>query len=399
MKKKLLILIIILLIISPSFVYAKVVYGDYQEFITNTNEYMEETDTLKREEVRLYNTYKIKKVDLGYKDECINCDMSDTQESVLEFTTKVDGSISFQPVIALKENVSVINLFDFDQKTNIYEINIYDGEKKINYNFFSEVKDKFKYLCDDDESTFAEITLFDHIYISFPKVKAENLKIEIVGEDVSCGVYFSFSGKGSSSSRTKLRANNIYFVTAEEAVDLKEKYGFIVDKYTDASGNLFESINPYYIKNEKKYHCYGEEKVILNNYVKDGDNLIYDDYITLYNYYVRSKTEVVEIDENGQNNQNIEEIVENLEKVENISITKPIINRQKNKKSVKKNLEIDQLTTEEKKSVIENEVLKVEPLFNETAISSNKISIKFIMIIILIIITLQIIIFTLHRKK
>ena len=48
MKKKILILIIILLIISPSFVYANVVYGEYQEFIMNTDKYMEETDTLKR---------------------------------------------------------------------------------------------------------------------------------------------------------------------------------------------------------------------------------------------------------------------------------------------------------------------------------------------------------------
>ena len=47
----------------------------------------------------------------------------------------------------------------------------------------------------------------------------------------------------------------------------------------------------------------------------------------------------------------------------------------------------------------ENEILQAEPLFNEIVPKEKTSNIKFIVIVILLIITLQIIIFTLHRKK
>lgn len=47
----------------------------------------------------------------------------------------------------------------------------------------------------------------------------------------------------------------------------------------------------------------------------------------------------------------------------------------------------------------ENEILQAEPLFNEIVPKEKTSNIKFIVIVILLIITLQIIIFTLHRKS
>lgn len=142
MKKKILILIIILLIISPSFVYANVVYGEYKEFIMNTDEYMEETDTLKREEVKLYNTYEIKKVDLGYKEECINCDMSDYISETIESDEEIPGGIKYQPVLSTNSRLGCVSLYDFDidRSVKLYEIEIYSDNKKIDYTFLTRKK-------------------------------------------------------------------------------------------------------------------------------------------------------------------------------------------------------------------------------------------------------------------
>lgn len=381
MKKKILILIIILLIISPSFVYANVVYGEYQKFIMNTDKYMEETDTLKREEVKLYNTYEIKKVDLGYQEECINCDTSDNISETIESETEIPDGIKYQPILDLGTKFNFFMLYDFDYKIKINELNIYNNDKKIDYHFESSYQEKYKYLNDGDLDTYVELKNDDKLGIYLKGTfLAQNLVVEVVGTDLSSKILILFSG--SKTLVLKALANNIYFVDYSKFDELKNKYGSINYGFTNGNGQTFESLNPYYKKELKKYHCYGEEKIILNDYVTQGENLIYDDFITKYNYYTRLK----------------EEISDDVSIDKTSNVTKKTTKRVKTKKV---STTTTKLVGEENNGLDleENEILQAEPLFNEIVPKEKTSNIKFIVIVILLIITLQIIIFTLHRKK
>lgn len=381
MKKKILILIIILLIISPSFVYANVVYGEYQKFIMNTDKYMEETDTLKREEVKLYNTYEIKKVDLGYQEECINCDTSDYISETIESETEIPDGIKYQPILDLGTKFNFFMLYDFDYKIKINELNIYNNDKKIDYHFESSYQEKYKYLNDGDLDTYVELKNDDKLGIYLKGTfLAQNLVVEVVGTDLSSKILILFSG--SKTLVLKALANNIYFVDYSKFDELKNKYGSINYGFTNGNGQTFESLNPYYKKEIKKYHCYGEEKVILNDYVTEGENLIYDDYITKYNYYTRIKEEIsddVSIDKTSK----VTKTTTRMVKPKKVSTTTTKLVGDENN-----GLDLE-----------ENEILQAEPLFNEIVPKEKTSNIKFIVIVILLIITLQIIIFTLHRKK
>ncbi len=389
MKKKILILIIILLIISPSFVYAKFVYGEYQEFIMNTDEYMEETDTLKREEVKFYNTYEIKKVDLGYKEECINCDTSNYISEILESGDEIKGGIKYQPILALSTKFSFFMLYDFDYKIKINELNIYDNDNKVDYYFENSYQEKYKYLNDGDIDTYVELENDDKLGIYLKGTfLAENLVIEIVGDELSSKIFILFNG--GKMPVLKVLANNIYFVDEFNSNELKNKYGSIDYDFTDGAGKTFESLNPYYKKEIIKYHCYGEEKVILNNYVAVGSNLIYDDYITKYNYYIRTREEINDDIQEIKSEENL-----NSEQSENKTVATNQV-KTKNKSNKVTSLINNNV---EKNISEENDILQAEPLFNEVVSNDRENKVKFVIIVILLIITLQIIIFTLHRKK
>lgn len=383
MKKKILILIIILLIISPSFVYANVVYGEYKEFIMNTDEYMEETDTLKREEVKLYNTYEIKKVDLGYKEECINCDMSDYISETIESDEEIPGGIKYQPVLSTNSRLGCVSLYDFDidRSVKLYEIEIYSDNKKIDYTFFNSKKDVYKNLNDGDRNTYYMLKYGDSIDILIEgDYLDQNITINIVGPELH-SKFLYITSKGPAKVLKNL-ANNIYFVDESKFNELKNKFGSKDYGFTNGNGQTFESLNPYYKKEIKKYHCYGEEKVILDNYVTEGDNLIYDDYITKYNYYTRIKEEIsddVSIDKTSK----VTKTTTKMVKTKKVSTTTTKLVGDENN-----GLDLE-----------ENEILQAEPLFNEIGPKEKTSNIKFIVIVILLIITLQIIIFTLHRKK
>ena len=381
MKKKILMLIIILLIISPSFVYAKVVYGEYQEFIMNTDKYMEETDTLKREEVRLYNTYEIKRVDLGYQEECINCDTSDYILETIESEAEIPGGIKYQPVLIANSILKSFTLFDFDKSVKIYEIEIYSGDKRVDYVFMDPNKVTYKNLNDGDRNTYYMLTIRDKlgVYIK-DDYEAKDITINIIGDEINSKIFVYFNR--NESLTLKNLANHIYFVDDLNFNELKNKYGSIDYGFSDENDLTSESLNPYYKKELKKYHCYGEEKVILNDYVTEGENLIYDDFITKYNYYTRTKEEIsddVSIDKTSK-------------------VTKTTTKRVKTKKV---STTTTKLVGDENNGLDleENEILQAEPLFNEITPKEKTSNIKFIVIVILLIITLQIIIFTLHRKK
>lgn len=373
MKKKILFIVVILLLMCPSFVYAYTVYGEYKPYIMDTFEYMEESDTLKREEVTLYNTYEIRNVDLGYLETCENPVEDDFEITSVESASFIPGSVKYQPILAFTDTFLGIAFLDFETKTKVNEIKIYSNGEEVEYTFNGFYQDKFKYLNDGENDTYTILGGNDKVCLRVKDgLLASNVEVVIIGDDLSAKTFVYFKGHNNAEV-VKTKANNVYFVNEEEANILKSKYGFVNYGYTDGAGNTYESINPYYLKKIKKHRCYREEKVILNNYVAEGDNIIKDDSQKKYNYYIRTKEEV------------IDSVIH--------TTTKSI----KKEKKKSENKEVKQTKFEEDEK-IEDDIVKVEPLFKSVKTKDKK-TYKKVIIIILIIIILQIIVYTLHRKK
>ena len=56
--------IILFILVLPNLVFAQTLYTDFLPYL-NTTEYLEETDLIKRSEIKLYNTY-IEQVEENY---------------------------------------------------------------------------------------------------------------------------------------------------------------------------------------------------------------------------------------------------------------------------------------------------------------------------------------------
>lgn len=133
MKHKNWLLILICILFVPCKINASYIYGDYQEYKMNTDELLEESDVLKREEITLYNTYEYVKEDLGYLETCENYDENDVIEEDVKYKTKVDGSYGYQPVLVTNDkHITAISIYNFKEAKKIYELNVYyDGKKLI----------------------------------------------------------------------------------------------------------------------------------------------------------------------------------------------------------------------------------------------------------------------------
>lgn len=286
MKKVILYVLILILIIlfMPTYVKSLTIYGEYEKYKTEVDEFLPESDTLKREEITLYNTYKMVNHDLGYLEKCSKYDENDYLEETLYSKDRLNDSYGYQPILANGKRLQMISLYDF-KDVNIKEINIYYKGELIEY-YFLKNKDKFKVLNDHDLNTNLilsgnmEIT----IYFSDNNLNPLELSVEVIGDEINVSSYFTFYDGNTFFAKTK--GNYIYFVDNDEYKNLKEKYGAYNIQNTVSS---YTNVKNYYKKNIRKYHCYKEEKVKTNEYVLDGENLIKDDFIKKYNYYIRSK--------------------------------------------------------------------------------------------------------------
>lgn len=393
MKKVILYVLILLILFMPTYVKSLTIYGEYEKYKMGVDEFLPESDTLKREEVTLYNTYELVTADLGYLEECDKYDGNDYLEETIYSKDKLDNSYGYQPILANGKRLQVISLYDF-KDVNIKEINIYYKGELIDYYFLRD-KDKFNVLNDHDLNTNLilsgnmEIT----IYFSDNNLNPLELIVEVIGDEINVSSHFIFYDGDTFFAKTK--GNYIYFVDNDEYENLKEKYGAYNIQNTVSS---YTNVKNYYKKNIRKYHCYKEEKVKTNEYVLDGENLIKDDFIKKYNYYIRPKNI---IEDNVEEINNIEAVTENnnIVKSENPKTnetkikSKTYIKRQDSSNNTD-NIEIenDQNTQEE--------IVKVEPLVNKVNINKNKkFKNKYLLLIIILFCILHILLHCLHRKK
>lgn len=393
MKKVILYVLILLILFMPTYVKSLTIYGEYEKYKMEVDEFLLESDTLKREEVILYNTYEVVTTDLGYLEECDKYDENDYLEETIYSKDKLDNSYGYQPILANGKRLQVISLYDF-KDVNIKEINIYYKGELIDYYFLKD-KDKFNVLNDHDLNTNLTLTGNDEIIIYFKDnyINPLEILIEIIGDEVNISSHFLFFDGDTFFAKTK--GNYIYFVDNDEYENLKEKYGAYNIQNTVSS---YTNVKNYYKKNIRKYHCYKEEKVKTNKYVLDGDNLIKDDFIRKYNYYIRSKN-VIEDSIEENNNIGIVSENNNLVKSENPKTNETKI---KNRTFIEKqdsSTNLDNVEIEDNQN-IQEEIVKVEPLVNKVRVNKNKkIKYQYLLLIIILFFILHILLHCLHRKK
>ena len=375
----------------PTYVKSLTIYGDYEKYKMGVDEFLPESDTLKREEITLYNTYEIENNDLGYLEECNKYDENDYLEETLYSKDKLNDSYGYQPILTNGKRLQMISLYDF-KDVNIKEINIYYKGELIEY-YFLKNKDKFKILNDHDLNTNLilsgnmEIT----IYFSDNNLNPLELSVEVIGDEINVSSYFTFYDGNTFFAKTK--GNYIYFVDNDEYENLKEKYGAYNIQNTVSS---YTNVKNYYKKNIRKYHCYKEEKVKTNEYVLDGENLIKDDFIKKYNYYIRSKNI---IEDNVEEIKNIVSENNDIVKSENPKTNETKIKSKTSIKKEKKLSNIDNDEIEDDQSTQE-EIVKVEPLVNKVKVNPNKkFKFRYLFLIIILFFILHILLHCLHRKK
>lgn len=393
MKKVILYVLILLILFMPTYVKSLTTYGEYEKYKMEVDEFLPESDTLKREEVILYNTYEVVTTDLGYLEKCDKYDENDYLEETIYSKDKLDNSYGYQPILANGKRLQVISLYDF-KDVNIKEINIYYKGELIDY-YFLRNKDKFNVLNDHDLNTNLTLTGNDEIIIYFKDkyINPLEILIEIIGDEINVSSHFIFYDGDTFFAKTK--GNYIYFVGNDEYENLKEKYGAYNIKNTVSS---YTNVKNYYKKNIRKYHCYKEEKIKTNNYVLDGDNLIKDDFIKKYNYYIRFKNV---IEDSIEENNNIGIVSENndIVKSENQKTNETKIKSKTYIKRQDSSNNTDNVEIEDNQNTQE-EIIKVEPLVNKVRVNTNKkFKYKYLLLIIILFFILHILLHCLHRKK
>ena len=393
MKKIILYVLILIILFMPTYVKSLTIYGDYEKYKMGVDEFLPESDTLKREEITLYNTYEIVNNDLGYLEECDKYDENDYLEETIYSKDELNDSYGYQPILANGKRLQVISLYDF-KDVNIKEINIYYKGELIDYYFLRD-KDKFNVLNDHDLNTNLilsgnmEIT----IYFSDNNLNPLELSVEVIGDEINVSSYFTFYDGNTFFAKTK--GNYIYFVDNDEYENLKEKYGAYNIQNTVSS---YTNVKNYYKKNIRKYHCYKEEKVKTNEYVIDGENLIKDDFIKKYNYYIRSKN-VIEDSIEENNNMGIVSENNDIVKSENPKTNETKIKSKSYIKRQDSNNNTDNDEIEDDQSTQE-EIVKVEPLVNKVKVNPNKkFKFRYLFLIIILFFILHILLHCLHRKK
>ena len=273
-------IILMLLIILPNIVSA-VSYTDYELTIKDSDEYLEETDLLKREEYKEYNTYELKKHYTGYFENCSLYDKDDFYTEA-EFK-KASNNTGAYEAIHKEGKVYEIDFVSISSlKANeIYEISITHNGTPIEFTYTTNKIDNPEYMHDNDLNTKGVLSKYANIHFYFDPIDFTGLTININGKESilvnTCRLYY-LDNNESKISNIAFYGKHLLFVSENEYNDYLNKYG----EYQVASG-----AGPFYLYQYTYYHCYDEVKETTGVYKREGDNLILDDYHTKYNYYER----------------------------------------------------------------------------------------------------------------
>jgi len=291
--------IFLLLLLIPNIVFASETYTEYKEFIKGTNEYLEESDTLKREEYRIYNTYKeikeeyylpldvdSKSYEIDYNDYTYNQKLSDQ---------KSKNGVSYQTK-CFDNNLEIknIHLSNFINRLKISEIEI-NTKNDTNYMLnithqigkkeYLQDKELYENYLETGSKTNIEIIFFD-------KIKLSDLEIKL----------YMPTQKTTETTFEMIINKWLDEISYMVSIKLDEETNLITITFDKEYENFLKE-NEFYNKNScfsyyiEEIILYKHKKTILkptNIYLplNNTDNFILNDYKVKYNYYKREKIEL-----------------------------------------------------------------------------------------------------------
>lgn len=264
-------LLLLLLLIPVLKVNASTYYTDYYEI-----EKYEESSLVKKEGIKLYNTYQEVKNDLDYQETCENYYEDKYIIEELENKEKLDETyIKTQAIYP--GDMLPINGFTIVSINNDTIIN----EIVITYN-----NNRIDFTVENNDSKNITLKKGDSLSVSFNEISdIKKLKISFKSDKPidSLTVIKLVKNGRELFFDTFIDTYDITFTDYDEYFDLYQKYG----AYENTS-----IVKPYYKKTIKKYLCYEIKKEKLNIYVEEGDNLLLDDYKIVNKYYKKDYIEI-----------------------------------------------------------------------------------------------------------
>lgn len=291
--------IFLLLLLIPNIVFANESYTEYKEFIKGSSEYIEESDTLKREEYKVYNTYKeiIEEYYLPLNEESIEyeIDYNDYIYHQKISDQKNKNEASYQTK-CFDNNLEIknIHLSNFVNRLKISEIEINtknDTDYMLNITHqigkkeYLQDKDLYENYLETGSKTNIEIIFFDKINLSdleiklyVPKQKITETTFEMIINKWIDEISYMVSIKLDEE-------NNLITITFD-----KEYETFLKE-------NEFYTTSPCFSYYTEEIILYKHKKITLEPTniflpLNNSNNFILSDYKVKYNYYKREKIEL-----------------------------------------------------------------------------------------------------------
>ena len=287
-------IILMLVLFMPFKVFGSSYYTDYG-FKERTDKYYEESDTLKRKEIKLYHNVK-KEITYDYVEDYL-CDGEIIKDDYkVERNYYSDYSPEYIPVINLRESdykkVRYIFLYDYNMPKDIISMEVFSYGKKINTRKLDNVYDSFS-----GKKSYLIIDLMD-IY-DFKGLSINVIYDGSIETDYENFTLF-FSPVGYTVPFASIYLNNFYVIkgvnnTLIEVIS-DEDYDRLLNSLKFSFSNR-EAISYFY--NDVYYYGCRKENVIksglYSEVAKDGYELEFEDYIITYDYYERTKYEVIDV--------------------------------------------------------------------------------------------------------
>jgi len=291
--------IILMLMLIPNIAYASVVYTDFKEYIMGTEEVIDTSDLIRKEEYFVYNTYtEDKQEKYASLEEKLLDYQIDYDNFIIEKRNsleKTNYSTSYE-MKCLNENYSIgaFTLDNFSNDIKINELEIIFNSEVIPYgtrftNFNGLSKYLFDNQIDNNVVTFKKETGI--LYLSFLKrTELNNISLKIhfpIQEIENIKFNFKISDRYEQEVSINLEKNKSNIVTLT----------FDNNYYNFLEENNFSKENKciLYYANEIPLYKHTKTNInVLNNYkeLNNEDLFLLDDYKLKYNYFKRDKIEL-----------------------------------------------------------------------------------------------------------
>ncbi len=287
-------LILMLALFIPISVFASVHYTGY-EFKERTNKFYDESDILRRKEVKLYeNIKRIVSKDYLEKDDCKNkIDQDDYKVKKFYSNHYLDGYDSIANLKASNyKKVRYIFIYDYDIEPLIKDIEVYSNGKPIDKIYMSGVFDSFTGMSPYLIFDLGRLYEFESLSLN---IIFDNV---VLDDDLSFSLYFS-------DDKYVVPLENVFNTRIWLNLGVSNQLVHIID---DAMyDNILNSLDfpvrarnaiNYFYKDIYYYACMNEEYVRSGNFTEEaneGYELDYDNYKVVYDYYERKKYETLDV--------------------------------------------------------------------------------------------------------